>query len=353
MVAEQLRRRPPGGIGTYLRGLVQGLRALGPAAPELSLWASRPPSGGDDPAAALGPVKTSPLPGRALVAAWDRGLLAYKGPADVVHAPSLAVPPRGGAPLTVMVHDVSWRRVPEAFPRRGRRWHEAALGRARARASLLLAPSRSTADDLVAAGVPAARVEVVEEGSDHLPAPDPSAAADVLAHLQVGGPYLLSVSTLEPRKNLERLVAAYVRARPRLPEPCPLVVVGPRGWGDRRLPEAEGVAWAGWLDDATLSGLYARSLAVAYVPLLEGFGLPALEAMAAGTAVVASPMPSTGGAALEVDPLDVRAIAEALVRVACDDDTRQDLVEAGLARARSLTWAAAAAHHVELWRALV
>jgi glycosyltransferase involved in cell wall biosynthesis len=297
-------------------------------------------------------VATSALPGAALVRAWDLGLAGWRGAADVVHAPSLAVPPRRGAPLAVTVHDLAWRRVPDAYPLRGRRWHEAALGRALERASLLVAPSRATADDLVAAGAPAARVEVVEEGSDHLPAPDPAAAAAVLDRLGVSAPYLLSASTLEPRKNLRRLVAAYRAARARLPEPPPLVLVGPAGWGDGAPPPADGVVAAGWVDDAALAALYAGATAVAYVPLVEGFGLPALEAMAAGTAVVASPMPSTGGAAFEVDPLDVDAIADALVEVVADERARGELAAAGARRAASLTWADAARRHVELWEAL-
>ena len=352
VVAEQLRRPAAGGIGTYLHGLVGGLAALGPAAPELRLWASRASARRPDPVASLGTVVTSPLPGPLLVRAWDRGVAGYRGEADVVHAPSLAVPPRRGAPLTVMVHDLAWRRLPEAFPPRGRRWHEAALGRALERATLLLVPSRPTADDLVAAGAPADRIEVVDEGSDHLPAPDRDGAAAVLARLGVSGPYLLSVSTIEPRKNLARLVAAYRTARRRLPGDWPLVVVGPSGWGDERVPEEEGVVFAGWVADGTLAALYAGARAVAYVPLLEGFGLPALEAMAAGTPVVASPMPSTGGAALEVDPLDVAAVADALVTVTTDDRARGELVEAGARRAAALTWSEAARRHLELWESV-
>ena len=352
VVAEQLRRPATGGIGTYLRGLVGGLATLGPAAPELRLWASRAPAPGADPVAALGPVVTSPLPGPLLVRAWDHGLAAYRGEADVVHAPSLAVPPRRGAPLTVMVHDLAWRRLPDAFPPRGRRWHEAALGRALDRASLLLVPSRSTADDLVAAGAPADRVEVVDEGSDHLPAPDHDGAAAVLARLGVTGPYLLSVSTIEPRKNLGRLVAAYRAARPRLPGDWPLVVVGPSGWGDEPPPEGDGVVLAGWVADDALAALYRGARVVAYVPIFEGFGLPALEAMAAGAPVVASPMPSTGGAAMEVDPLDVAAVADALVTATTDDRARGELVEAGRRRAAALTWSVAARRHVELWESV-
>ena len=143
LVAEQLRRKVPGGIGTYLRGLVQGLHALGADAPELTLWASRRPAAGTDAVRALagrgspaltgpvGPVQvvTSPLPARALVLAWDRGVGGPPVSADVVHAPSLTVPPAGARPLSVTVHDVAWRQHPDAYTSRGRRWHEAALQR--------------------------------------------------------------------------------------------------------------------------------------------------------------------------------------------------------------------------------
>jgi alpha-1,3-rhamnosyl/mannosyltransferase len=91
---------------------------------------------------------------------------------------------------------------------------------------------------------------------------------------------------------------------------------------------------------------------VAYVPLLEGYGLPAVEAMRAGVPVVASPMPSTAGAALEVDPLDPGAIAGGLVQAAADESARTALVTAGLARARDLTWEAAARRHTALWAGL-
>lgn len=303
--------------------------------------------------------------------AWSAGLARPPHGADVVHATSFALPPTGNTPLSVMVHDLAWRNVPDAYPARGRRWHEKQLRRAIARAATLTAPSTETADDLLRAGAAASRVEVVEEGSDHLPPPDHDAATELLRRLGIDGDYLLTVSTLEPRKNLARLVAAYQSVSSRLPAPWPLVVVGPTGWGNSGIPAEPAtpgpvlgsvdhttrsqpfpdsrILAAGHVSSAVLAALYARARLLAYVPLKEGFGLPVLEAMRAGAPVVASPVPSAGGATFEVDPTNVDSIAEGLVEVATDDGLRRHLIQAGHQRAGALTWARAAERHVELW----
>lgn len=321
ILGEQLRRAVPGGIGTYLRGLLKGLDEVGGVDVE---------------------VHAPPLPPPVLTRLWDWGVLRAGRGFDVVHAPSLAMPVTP-APLSVMVHDVAWREVPDAFPPRGRRWHEAALGRALRRASLVLTPSERTASML--GGDP--RVRVVEEGSDHLAPPDRAGAERLLQSLGVDGPFVLTVSTVEPRKNLRRLLAAHRQASLGMP----LVVVGPAGWGPG-LPAQENVVPAGFVDEGVKSALLGMARAVAYVPLLEGFGLPAVEAMRAGAPVVASPMPSTGGAALEVDPSSEASIADGLRAAALDEAVRARLVAAGSQRAAELTWAAAARRHVELWEEL-
>ena len=361
VVAEQLRRVVPGGIGTYTRGLVTGLGALDPElAPLVTLAASRAPRSGGDAVAALGPaVRTVGLGPRALVAAWDHGLARVGRDASVVHACSTLTPP-SSAPLVATVHDLAWRHLEWAFPPRGRRWHEASLRRAVRRASAIVVPSEAVADE-VREGVASVRgrspcdVAVVDEGADHLPAPDDRAAAAALDALGVTGEYLLAVGTLEPRKNLVRLVEAYAAARPSLPEPWPLVVVGPAGWGRSTGVEAPppGVVLAGVVGDAELAALYARARCVAYVPLLEGYGLPVVEAMRAGAPVVASAVPSARGAALEVDPLDVDSIAAGLVVAATDGERRARLVAAGLERTGGLTWRRCAEQHVALWRRVV
>jgi len=353
LMVEQLRRTASGGIGTYILGLLQGLDSLpGAERPDIELLASRPVSGSDgtDPLAGLGPpVRPSRLPGPVLTRAWDHGLLRAPSGFDVIHATSLSTLEPGRTALVTTVHDLLWRRVPEAYPRRGRAWHEAALRRALRRSDRFVVPAEVVADDLVAAGADPGAVTVIPMGSDHLPPPDLAAAASHLARLGIDGPFLLSVGTLEPRKNQPRLISAYGSIRRSLPGEWPLVLVGPSGWGERVQP-APGVVLAGLVSPAELSALYATCRLLAYVPLIEGFGLPPVEAMAFGAPVVASPLPSTAGAAYQVDPRDTESIGEGLLRVATDEDERRRLQALGFARSAELTWSTIAGRHVAVWR---
>jgi glycosyltransferase involved in cell wall biosynthesis len=250
----------------------------------------------------------------------------------------------------VTVHDLAWRSYPEAYSARGRRWHEKALRRHATQAAAFVVPSRPVADALIGAdlGIAPNKVEVIEWGVDHLADPDVVATDDLLDRLGVYGDFLLSVGTLEPRKNLDRVVAAYGIARERVRNLPPLVIVGPAGWG-RRPPPGEGVLLTGHVPGTVLAGLYARARALVYAPLLEGFGFPVVEAMAAGVPVVSSAVPAAAGATLLVDPLDVAAIAAGITDVARDDRRRSGLRAAGLVRVRPLTWRNAAAAHVQLW----
>lgn len=356
LVVEQLRQEVPGGIGTYVLGLLAGLGQMaGELDVEVRLVATAPRSGpGEDRLAETPfPLDAVHLPHRLAAAAWSRGLCPVRG-VDLLHATSLLQPP-GGAGSVVTVHDLAWRTHPDAFPRRGRRWHDAALRRALGRASAFVVPSPATEAALVECGGPADRIVVIEHGADHLPPPDATAAAEVLKAMGVVDRFFLAVGTREPRKNLPRLLRAYGEARRRLVELgerlVDLVVVGPPGWGPE-LEVPEGVHVAGALPAPVLAELYRRALAVAYVPLLEGYGLPVTEAMAAGAPVVASPVPASRGAALEVDPTSTRAIAEALEAVVVDPVLRARLIGQGRDRTAGLTWRRAAEAHVALWRAL-
>lgn len=330
VVAEQLRRRVPGGIGTYARGLLGGLQEV---APNLDLA-----------------VLESRLPTQVLTRAWDRGLLGP--PRDrndgILHATSLAFPPARRTALTVMVHDVAWRQVPDAFPPRGRLWHERALRRALDRAARIVVPSQEVRQQVATM----APVVVIEEGCDHLPPPDHAAARRLLSGAGVTAPddgYVLTVSTLEPRKNLRALVDAYARSGVAIP----LVVAGPRGWGDAAdAPDraSRNVHFVGAVDDAALAGLYAGATVFVYVPLVEGFGLPPVEAMRAGVPVIASDaVPSVTSAAVTVAAEDTAAIAAAIEELAGSRSLRANLAEAGRRRAAALTWAEAAKRHLALW----
>lgn len=360
-MVEQLRRSVPGGIGTYVLGLLKGwaklrdLKEAGDVAseslPDLTLYASRARAG-NDPASCLGwPLRESALYGPLMVRAWDHGIWDVPGGFDVVHATSFAAPPARGSLLSVTVHDLAFREVPDTFPPRGRRWHEAALGRALRRASSFVVTSQKVAGDLARAGAAEERIRIIPHGCDHLPQPDFDRADDLLESLGVRDRFILSVSTLEPRKNLPRLLEAYRIARDRLPERWPMVVVGPRGWGpDATAPT--GVILARTLDEAVLAAFYRRARLLAYVPLCEGFGLPPLEAMHEGTPVVSSPVPSVGDAARLVDPLDVEDIAQAMVEVASDEGLRSRLTEAGRAHTEPLTWENSARRHRDLWESM-
>jgi glycosyltransferase involved in cell wall biosynthesis len=389
VVAEQLRRPVPGGIGTYALGLLSGLHDLvanggpAPSVGRLRVVAAPFALRGDDPLASYGAEQVraglpwsrvvaqlavardseflAALPDAIVTRLWDAGIGRQGAGADVVHSVSMAFPPTGRVPLTAMVHDVAWRQAPQAFPRHGVEWHEAALRRISRSAAAVVVPSQAAAKALCAAAaeLDPSRIEVIPHGCDHLQAPDRQAARRVLARLGVGakGGYILSVSTLEPRKNLRRLVEAYGRARHNLPEPWPLVVVGPSGWGDGP-PAGEGVVLAGRMSGAVLSGLYSEASVVAYVPLAEGFGLPAMEAMAAGAPLIASTgVPSVlelaPWAARVVEPWSVASIAEAIGELASDEAARQSLVAAGTSAVASRTWVQSASRHVALWARIV
>ena len=339
VLAEQLRRRVPGGIGTYIRGILDAAplsqlssRPLRPGQWSLRPWASGP----------IGrPVRSmrlpSPLATRAIDHGWLRWPTRIDGRSvDVAHATSLLVPQRrrGGPPTTAFVHDLAWRTQPDAYPKKGAAWHEAALGRALARADRFLVPSVETANALLKAGAEAGRIHIAAEGCDHLP----------LKQRSVGG-YLLSVATVEPRKNLRRILDAYALSGITMP----LKLVGPSGWGPTMGALPHGVQLVGAVSEADLAELYAGAQLLAYVPLEEGFGLPAVEAMRAGCPVVASMVPSVGDAAHLVDPLDVASIAHGLRTVMASEARQLELTELGRAHTAALTWSACLAAHEHVW----
>jgi glycosyltransferase involved in cell wall biosynthesis len=379
VVAEQLLRPVPGGVGRYVRALATHLpteAAVDRGAVEF-LVARHPP--GRLAAAGLptdrGPRPEPPgspaastrrlaWPGRLLTRAWvtlrrpalPAGLLERL---DLVHATSAAVPPTRGRPLVATVHDLAFRHYPEAYPAAGRRYHDRSARIVAGEAARVLVPSEATARDLAELyGVDRGRVTITPLGVEVPDEPDHAGARRLLGELGVRGPFLVAVGTLEPRKNLPRLLDAFGEAAAELPDHW-LVVVGPVGWGPRLRPtwDSVRVKLAGRVDDATLHALYQAADGLAYPSLYEGFGLPVLEAMANGTPVLTSDCSSlpevAGGAALLVDPLDRAAIAAGLVRLAGDAALRDRLTEAGRRRAAGFSWRATAAATWATYREVV
>ena len=196
---------------------------------------------------------------------------------------------------------------------------------------------------------------MIPYGADHLPPPDARRTAALLRSLGVGGEFLLSVGTLEPRKNLRRLLIAYCAARPQLPEKWPLLVVGPNGWNnDSSSIDLVGVHRLGSVDDEVLAGLYVWAYLLADGPTWKATG-PPLEAMQRGTPVVASRgVPSVTEApgaevAFMVDPTDVGSIEAGLVSAATDGSERLRVVNRGLSLVRRRTWYRTAIDHAALW----
>jgi glycosyltransferase involved in cell wall biosynthesis len=266
------------------------------------------------------------------------------GRIDACHS-TIAIPAATKAPHVVTVHDVAFIHAPERFTGHGARVMTAGLDRCR-RADLVLCPTSATAADLVSLGFHDDRIRIVPWGVDVV---EPSAEERDRTRREFALPerFVLFVGTIEPRKNLPRLAEATAR----LDDPMPLVVAGAAGWGDVEVPAEADVRFAGFVPHDQLASLYAQATVFAYPSLQEGFGMPILEAMAAGAPVVTSRGGATdeaaAGAAVLVDPDDVDSIAAGLGEAVerCDE-----LVALGRERVADATWAATAEATVAAYR---
>ncbi|MBN2624356.1 MAG: glycosyltransferase family 4 protein [Acidimicrobiales bacterium] len=352
VVIEQVWHRVPGGTASAVLEQVAAVADAGTV--EQVGVAARHAEPAPDAWRPSIPVRHLPLPRLALYRTWHRlrwpGVERATGRVDVVHATGYAIPPRT-APLVVTMHDVAWRRDPSMFTRNGVRFFESGLRCTIDDADLVLCPSRATLDDCAAAGIERDRLRHVPWGMTTVEVPDADVAA-VRERYGLTGRYVLAVGTLEPRKNLRRLVEAFARLPQR---DVSLVVVGPEGWGDSGAEMAASLGdrlrLTGFVPRSQLPPLYCGAAVVCYPSLWEGYGLPVAEAMGAGAPVVTSAGTATeelvsGGAGLAVDPLDVDAIAGAMSSVLDDDDLAARLRSAGRARAASTTWRATAAQTI-------
>jgi glycosyltransferase involved in cell wall biosynthesis len=280
--------------------------------------------------------------------------------ADLLHGLALVGPLIGTRPLVLTIHDLSFLHYPQNF-RGGKRLYLRLFTRwSVRRARRVIAPSESTRRDILAQyGVPPARVDRVYYGLDPIFHPLPR---DQVAEfrIQQGLPerFLLFVGTLEPRKNVTRLIEAYARLPRDRP---PLYIVGGKGWlYDEVFARVEAlqlsgaVKFAGYVPGQELPWWYNAAELFVYPSLYEGFGLPPLEAMACGTPVVTSGISSlpevVGSAGKMVDPTDIDALASAMAQVLADADLRQTMQAAGLAQAKTFSWQEAARQTVSSYR---
>jgi glycosyltransferase involved in cell wall biosynthesis len=358
---DQLFFAVPGGVGTYIRNLVPALAGRDPSL-EVTLFHARF-DGSAEPW--MDAFAEEEIDGsiRSLYPRWNLAARPALPPslrsAALVHAMSAsAVPPvADGQRLVVTVHDLAFDRYPGMFPRTWRATYRLGLRAAVRRAHAIVTPSRNTAEDLLSrTDVDPKKLHVVPEAAA-LPPSDVN-VGEALSRLKVRPPYVVFVGTIEPRKNLVRLVRAYRRVAA-TGVPHALVLAGPLGWHHESLMrelvlEGPGeIVMTGALAPDELDAIYRAADAFVYPSVYEGFGLPVLEAMTRGVPVVASNTSSLpeviGDAALGVNPRSIREIAAAIESLCTDVDLAERLAAAGRQRAERFSWDETAARTLQVY----
>ncbi|MGH2809548.1 MAG: glycosyltransferase family 4 protein, partial [Actinomycetota bacterium] len=288
------------------------------------------------------------LPLKLLYSGWNwLNVPAVKVDLDVVHATGLVIPSAGDAKLVATIHDLAVKEIPHVVPAFWRALYSRGFDVALKKARIVCTVSAAVRERLIQGyGIEPARVIVTPEAPGILPSHPRKAGT--AGRLGLEGPYILTVGTLEPRKNQAMLIRAFAAARDKLPD-FKLVVAGAAGWGSTDVLEAieservaDRVVVTGRLEDAELAALYGSAELFAFPSLYEGFGLPLAEALAFGLPCVASDDPAlrevAGAAAIFVSPADPQAWSQALVEAAGDEALRKRLRTEGPRRVEPLSW---------------
>ncbi len=279
-------------------------------------------------------------------------LALWRDRPDVTFVPAHTLPLCLPGPAVVTVHDLGYIYFPDAHPLLSRRYLEWSTRYSVRRATRVIADSLATAKDLTAHyHLAQHHIKVVYPGVDDTLSrcSDSARLAEMRARYGLPDRYVFFVGTLQPRKNITRIVAAFAQWRERSGvDDVALVLAGQRGWlyDPAWVDGVEGVILPGYVTDADVAALYSGALALVFPTLHEGFGFPVLEAMRCGTPVITSTTSSlpevAGDAALLVNPRDSAAIADALQRVVTDQALRADLIARGYQQAERFTWQQAA-----------
>ena len=271
------------------------------------------------------------------------------------HALPLRLPAKVRKVLTV--NDVVWAVFPESMSLYNRFVHHLLVAGSIRRADAISVPSESTLDGLQGFLRDSTKdIRVVYYGveSHYVPHDHAGAARYIASKYCIATDYICTVGTVEPRKNLERLIQAWHILRTRHGCMAELLVAGAQGWKTSSIQRQlsglgqahHGIRFLGYVPEDDMPLLYSGASAFVFPSLYEGFGLPLLEAMACGAPVVASNSSSipevVGGAGILVDPLKPEEFAKAIIRVRCDLDLRSSMIQKGLQRARQFNWAATA-----------
>ncbi|MBN2208371.1 MAG: glycosyltransferase family 4 protein [Candidatus Coatesbacteria bacterium] len=289
--------------------------------------------------------------------------LLSKAKADLLHSPAFVAPARLRQKSVLTVHDVAFKLFPDTLTAPRRLYLAEATERSVRKADRIIAVSHAAMKDIVRhLRCPPEKVAVIHEGGFEAAGLAPRLKRDYLAHLLAwDGDYILFIGTMEPRKNLERLLAAFSMLRRTHERPCKLVIVGRKGWltkGIRReLAEKRierDVILTGFLPDNVVLSLLQEARVFAMPSLYEGFGLPLVTAMACGTPIAASnagAIPEVvGDAGLLVDPYDVEAMAEALRNILTSSSLAGQLAEAGKSRHEQFSWVKCAEETVKVYK---